>query len=59
LTGGQIRNVALHAASLALGEKQPLNAGHIEAAVRREYRKIGAICPLRENTETVSNADRW
>lgn len=59
LTGGQIRNVALHGASLALGEKQPLNARHIEAAVRREYRKIGAICPLRENTEIYSAADRW
>lgn len=59
LTGGQIRNIALHAASLALGEKSVLNAGHLEAAVRREYRKMGAICPLRENFEPSSNADRW
>jgi hypothetical protein len=59
LTGGQIRNIALHAAALALGEKDRLNASHVEAAVRREYRKIGAICPLRENTGIVSNSDRW
>ncbi|HVE58873.1 MAG TPA: ATP-binding protein [Pyrinomonadaceae bacterium] len=59
LTGGQIRNIALHAASLALGEKKSLNAGYIESAVRREYRKIGAICPLRENSQNISNADRW
>ncbi len=59
LTGGQIRNVALHAASLALGEKKSLSAVHIESAVRREYRKIGAICPLREKTENFSNTDRW
>lgn len=59
LTGGQIRNVALHAASLALGEKKSINAAHLEAAVRREYRKTGAICPLRENFEADLNADRW
>lgn len=60
LTGGQIRNIALHAASLALGEKSVLNSSHLESAVRREYRKMGAICPLREeNFEPSSNADRW
>lgn len=59
LTGGQIRNVALHAASLALSEKTSLNTAHLEAAVRREYRKIGAICPLRANSESNSNVDRW
>jgi ATPase family associated with various cellular activities (AAA) len=59
LTGGQIRNIALHAASLALGEEKDLNAAHLEAAVRREYRKTGAICPLRENHEADLNADRW
>ncbi len=59
LTGGQIRNVTLHAASLSLSEKESLNGKHIEAAVRREYRKIGAICPLYENSETISKIDRW
>ena len=59
LTGGQIRNVALHAASLALGEKKSLDARHIEAAVRREYRKMRRICPLRDRTESNFAADRW
>jgi ATP-dependent 26S proteasome regulatory subunit len=59
LTGGQIRNIALHAASLALSEKSDLSTRHLEAAVRREYRKTGAICPLRENFESSSTVDRW
>lgn len=59
LTGGQIRNIALHAASLALGEKTPLDVGHIESAVRREYRKIGAICPLRDGFESNLGVERW
>ena len=59
LTGGQIRNVALHAAALALGEKTSLAARHIESAVRREYRKIGAICPLRDGSTNNLTDDRW
>jgi SpoVK/Ycf46/Vps4 family AAA+-type ATPase len=59
LTGGQIRNIALHAASLALAEKSILKTGHIESAVRREYRKMSAICPLREESKMTSAIDRW
>ena len=59
LTGGQIRNIALHAASLALAEKYLLNSDHLESAVRREYRKMGAICPLKENAESNFNEERW
>lgn len=59
LTGGQIRNVSLHAASLALAEKSVLQTFHLESAVRREYRKSGAICPLRENSETNPRIERW
>ncbi len=59
LTGGQIRNVALHAASLALGEKKSLESPHLEAAVRREYRKMRAICPLPEIVESNPAVDRW
>lgn len=59
LTGGQIRNVALHAAALALGEKKSLDDERLAASIRREYRKIGAVCPLRENFEPNSNLDRW
>ena len=49
LTGGQIRNAVLHASLLALDDGQVINAGHLEAAVQREYRKAGAVCPLRPN----------
>lgn len=59
LTGGQIRNIALHAASLALIEKSTLKTPHLESAVRREYRKMGGVCPLRENSEFNVNEDRW
>ena len=47
LTGGQIRNAVLHAAVLALEEDSGMTAAHLEAAVTREYRKLGAVCPLR------------
>jgi hypothetical protein len=47
LTGGQIRNAVLHASLLATERGDELDAGDLEAAVRREYRKSGAACPLR------------
>ncbi|HEY2903160.1 MAG TPA: AAA family ATPase [Polyangia bacterium] len=60
LSGGQIRNAVLHAAMLALEESGvgdgPAAVGpspavirteHLEAAVQREYRKTGAVYPLR------------
>jgi len=47
LTGGQIRNAALHAAVLALNDCGMVRSEHIAATVQREYRKLGAICPLR------------
>jgi SpoVK/Ycf46/Vps4 family AAA+-type ATPase len=59
LTGGQIRNIALHAASIALAEKVLLNTNHLESAVRREYRKQSAICPLRESERSNINNERW
>ncbi|MDT7689979.1 MAG: hypothetical protein QOE46_2738 [Acidobacteriota bacterium] len=48
LTGGQIRNAALHAALLALGEGRDgmVCDEDVEAAVQREYRKAGASCPF-------------
>jgi ATP-dependent 26S proteasome regulatory subunit len=47
LTGGQIRNAALHATLLAVDEGQrPVRRLHLEAAIRGEYRKAGATCPL-------------
>jgi len=47
LSGGQIRNAVLHASLLAIEHDEPLTSAQLEAAVRREYRKAGAICPLR------------
>jgi hypothetical protein len=50
LTGGQIRNAALHATLLALDDGGGhVRRHHLEQAVRNEYRKAGAICPLGEN----------
>ena len=45
--GGQIRNIALHTALLALEDGTLVTTAHLEAAVQREYRKIGTVCPLR------------
>jgi predicted nucleic acid-binding protein len=47
LSGGQIRNAALHATLLALNNGGIVTNEYVEAAVQREYRKIGAVCPLR------------
>jgi len=47
LTGGQIRNAALHATLLAIDEGGSfVRELHLEAAIRGEYRKAGATCPL-------------
>jgi len=48
--GGQIRNAVLHAALVALQRGSRLRTEHLEAAVRREYRKSGGVCPLRGAT---------
>jgi len=45
LTGGQIRNAALHAALLALEADEPVGEMHVTAAVRREYDQAG-VGPL-------------
>ena len=41
LTGGQIRNAALHAAFLAAGESLPINLSHVARAVWTERAKEG------------------
>jgi hypothetical protein len=47
LTGGQLRNAALHASLLALNEGSgPVTTAHLEEAIRSEYRKAGAAYPL-------------
>ena len=59
LTGGQIRNAALHAALLALNHGGTLTAAHLTAALRREYRKAGTVCPLRCAPQGDESFDRW
>jgi hypothetical protein len=60
LSGGQIRNAALHASSLALEDGSALADAHLEAAVRREYRKAGGVCPLRlDASAEPAFANRW
>lgn len=49
LSGGQIRNAVLHATLLALDDGGVVTAEHVEAALQREYRKTGAVCPLRRS----------
>jgi hypothetical protein len=46
LNGGQIRNAVLHASLLALHEGGSLDSAHLRSAVLREYRKMGAVCPI-------------
>jgi SpoVK/Ycf46/Vps4 family AAA+-type ATPase len=45
LSGGHIRNAALHAGLLALDDAGMVTVAHLEAAIRREYRKLGKIPP--------------
>lgn len=50
LTGGQIRNAALHVSLLALEEGSgAVSKRHVMKSIKSEYRKAGAICPLHEN----------
>jgi DNA polymerase III delta prime subunit len=63
LTGGQIRNIVLHASVLALEEgnleegsleaNSVVTSCHLREAVQREYRKLGAVCPLRRTTVSL------
>jgi hypothetical protein len=47
LTGGQIRNIALHARLLALRNGGAVGERELCAALQREYRKAGAHCPVK------------
>jgi SpoVK/Ycf46/Vps4 family AAA+-type ATPase len=46
LTGGQIHNAVLHATLLSLDRDSPVCEDDVIAAVRREYRRSGASCPV-------------
>lgn len=57
LTGGQIRNAALLASLLAVGDGSlAVQDHHLEEAVRAEYRKAGAVCPLDASREQPAAA---
>ena len=47
LTGGQIRNAALHATVQAVEAGSPVDETFLAEGVHREYTKIGAASPLR------------
>jgi hypothetical protein len=60
LAGGQIRNAVLHATALALADGGTVTSAHLETAVRREYQKAGAICPLpAQRHQAVGAHNRW
>jgi hypothetical protein len=50
LNGGHIRNAALHASLLALNNGGFITGDYLVEAVQREYRKMGAVCPLRSKS---------
>jgi SpoVK/Ycf46/Vps4 family AAA+-type ATPase len=52
MTGGQIRNAALGATLLAMADGTPVALRHLECAIETEYRKAGALSPLREDGRT-------
>jgi hypothetical protein len=55
LTGGQVRNAALHATLLALEDGgRPVLRRHLEQALQSEYRKAGALCPLGNSPTALS-----
>jgi len=47
LSGGQLRNVAMHARLLAFDAGLPIGDSDLRQAVVREYRKTGDYCPLK------------
>jgi hypothetical protein len=56
MTGGQIRNAALHATLLALDDGSgTVRNWHLEQAVQSEYRKAGATFPLNQNDRVPQN----
>jgi hypothetical protein len=46
MTGGQIRNAALHATLMALDGDGTVQGSHVEQAIAAEYGKAGAVSPF-------------
>lgn len=59
MTGGQIRNAALHASLLALNDGEMIQAKHLESSLQREYRKSGSVCPMRNEINDAETVYRW
>jgi adenylate kinase family enzyme len=47
LSGAQIRNAVLHVSLLALQDGSAITDAWLNQALQREYRKIGATCPIK------------
>ena len=45
LSGGNIRNAAVHAAFLAAAADSPVGMSHLRQAVAREHHKMGKVTP--------------
>lgn len=58
LSGGQIRNAALFATLLALRGANGVDDGHLQDALRREYRKAGAAYPLQAAAAPATQLER-
>lgn len=54
LSGGQLRNVALHARLLAISGTGTLTERELRSAIEREYRKFDGFCPLRPLLSAVN-----
>lgn len=53
LNGGQIRNAVMHASLLAMDNGGIITSAYLEAAIRREYIKLGSACPLRNPAPAI------
>jgi hypothetical protein len=53
LSGGQLRNIALHARLLAIEAGRPPADDDLLRAVLREYRKLESHCPLKPRLEAA------
>ena len=57
LTGGQIRNVVLHAALSATDQQCAISSDHLFAALRSEYIKAGSLFPLDSPNQAWNKQD--
>jgi SpoVK/Ycf46/Vps4 family AAA+-type ATPase len=55
LTGGQIRNAAVHATLLALDQDRAVGAVDLDQAIEDEYRKAGATSPFDRPSPTAGH----